>query len=87
MVYPALGSLGYFHSRPSTSSAVSVITYHGVVPLGYQMKYSLLDDALVSPELFRSQVRLLKKHYNVISPDQFLHWLRIGKHCRNEPSC
>lgn len=76
MVYPALGSLGYFHSRPSTSSPVSVITYHGVVPPGYQMKYSLLDDALVSPELFRSQVRLLKKHYNVISPDQFLHWLR-----------
>jgi peptidoglycan/xylan/chitin deacetylase (PgdA/CDA1 family) len=76
MVYPALGSVGYFHARSSISSGVSVITYHGVLPSGYQIKYPLLDDALVSPELFRSQLRLLKKHYNVVSPDQFLRWLR-----------
>jgi peptidoglycan/xylan/chitin deacetylase (PgdA/CDA1 family) len=40
------------------------------------MKYPLLDDALVSTDSFRSQLRLLKQHYNVISPDHFLKWLR-----------
>jgi peptidoglycan/xylan/chitin deacetylase (PgdA/CDA1 family) len=76
MVYPTLGSLGYFRSRTAAASAVCVITYHGILPAGYQIKYPLLDDALVSPESFRSQLRLLKQHYNVISPDQFLRWLR-----------
>jgi peptidoglycan/xylan/chitin deacetylase (PgdA/CDA1 family) len=74
MVYPALGSVGYFHSR--AASDVSVITYHGVLPFGYQSKYPLLDDALMSEAAFRSQLQLLKKYYNVISPDQFLGWLR-----------
>jgi len=74
MVYPALGSMGYFHSR--SASDVSVVTYHGVLPNGYRNKYPLLDDALMSQAAFRSQLQLLKKYYNVISPDQFLGWLR-----------
>jgi len=74
MVYPALGSIGYFHSHPN--SVVNVITYHGVLPSGYKSRDTFLDNTLVEAESFRSQLRLLKKHYNVIEPDQFLQWLR-----------
>jgi len=76
MIYPALGSLGYFHRRTLPASVVNVITYHGVLPAGYEIKYPPLDNTLVKMESFRSQLRLLKKHYSVISPDQFLSWLR-----------
>src|SRR6266436_7650188 len=76
LIYPALGSIGYFHSRCVPSATVSVITYHGVLPSGYERKSPPLDNTLVSPESFRAQLRLLKKHYNVISPDHFLRWLR-----------
>jgi peptidoglycan/xylan/chitin deacetylase (PgdA/CDA1 family) len=36
----------------------------------------MLDGGLVSPESLRAQLRLLKKHYRVISPEHFLAWLR-----------
>ena len=75
-VYPALGSSGYFHSRFAPSSIVSVVTYHGVLPSGYERAYPDLDNTLVNPASFRCQLRLLKEHYNVISPEQFRQWLR-----------
>ncbi len=74
VVYPALGTAGYFHSR--ASSRVSVVSYHGVLPTGYQSLDPFLDNTLVSVASFRSQLRLLKKRYIVLSPDQFLRWLR-----------
>jgi peptidoglycan/xylan/chitin deacetylase (PgdA/CDA1 family) len=74
MVYPALGSIGYFHSYPT--ALVTVITYHGVLPSGYQSTDSFLDNTLVTADAFRSHLRLLKEYYNVISPDDFLRWLR-----------
>jgi peptidoglycan/xylan/chitin deacetylase (PgdA/CDA1 family) len=74
VIYPALGSVGYFHSR--TVAPVTVITYHGVLPAGYKSEDAFLDNTLVSEASFRSQLRLLKKHYNVISPESFLRWLR-----------
>jgi peptidoglycan/xylan/chitin deacetylase (PgdA/CDA1 family) len=74
VVYPALGSAGYFHSR--ASSGISVVTYHGVLPTGYRSVDPFLDNTLVSVASFRSQLGLLKTHYNVISPDRFLRWLR-----------
>jgi peptidoglycan/xylan/chitin deacetylase (PgdA/CDA1 family) len=74
VVYPVLGSAGYFHSR--ASSRVSVVTYHGVLPVEYQSADPFLDNTLVSVASFRSQLKLLKKYYNVISPDRFLRWLR-----------
>ncbi len=69
-----LGSVGYFHSR--AAAPVAVITYHGVLPAGYKTKDRFLDNTLVTVESFRSQLRLLKKHYNVISPGEFMLWLR-----------
>jgi peptidoglycan/xylan/chitin deacetylase (PgdA/CDA1 family) len=74
VVYPTLGKVGYFHSRALASA--SVVTYHGVLPQGYQSADPFLDNILVSIALFRSHLGLLKKHYEVISPDRFLRWLR-----------
>ena len=76
VIYPMLGSVGYFHSR--RVAPLTVITYHGVLPPGYVSEDSFLDNTLVTEGAFRSQLRLLKKHYNVISPDEFLLWLRKG---------
>jgi peptidoglycan/xylan/chitin deacetylase (PgdA/CDA1 family) len=72
VVYPALGRVGYFHSRASAG----VVTYHGVLPLGYRSSDAFLDNTLVSIDVFRSHLRLLKRHYNVISPERFLGWVR-----------
>lgn len=74
MVYPILGNVGYFHVHPT--SVVSVITYHGALPEDYKSDDAFLDNTLVSVDSFRAQLRLLKEYYNVISPDQFLQWLR-----------
>jgi len=73
VIYPVLGSVGYFHAR--AVAPVTVITYHGVLPAGYRSDDAFLDNTLVSEASFRSQLRLLKKHYNVISPERFLRWL------------
>lgn len=74
VVYPVLGKTGYFHSQATASA--SVITYHGVLPVGYRVTDQFLDGALVSTSAFRSHLRLLKKYYNVISPDDFVLWLQ-----------
>lgn len=74
VVYPALARTGFFHAQAGNS--VSVVTYHGVLPEGYCTTDSFLDNTLVSDECFRSHLRLLKKHYNVVSPQDFLRWLR-----------
>jgi|SRR5579864_305695 len=72
LVYPALSKAGYFSSR----AVASVLTYHGVLPEGYRVADSFLDNTLITIESFRSQLRTLKRHYNVISPEQFRQWLR-----------
>jgi peptidoglycan/xylan/chitin deacetylase (PgdA/CDA1 family) len=77
ILYPALGSIGFFHSHPAAGP--HVITYHGVLPAGYGSADSFLDNTLVSAETFRSHLRLLKKHYEVISPEAFLVSLREGR--------
>jgi peptidoglycan/xylan/chitin deacetylase (PgdA/CDA1 family) len=74
VVYPAVAKVGYFHWR--SSSPLRVITYHGVLPEGYRSADRFLDNTLVSLASFRSQLALLKRHYNVISPERFLGWLR-----------
>jgi peptidoglycan/xylan/chitin deacetylase (PgdA/CDA1 family) len=77
VLYRALGSLGYFHSR--SVAPVTVITYHGVLPAGYESEDAFLDNTLVTEAAFRAQLRLLKKHYSLITPDDFLLWLRGSK--------
>lgn len=71
LLYPALSKAGYFSSR----AVASVLTYHGVLPHGYRVTDSFLDNTLITIESFRAQLRTLKRHYNVISPEQFRQWL------------
>jgi peptidoglycan/xylan/chitin deacetylase (PgdA/CDA1 family) len=73
VIYPALGSTGYF--RAAKSGAPAVLTYHGVVPDWYEMDDDIPDGPLLKATNFRNQLRFLKKHYSVISPKQFHDWL------------
>ena len=72
LVYPTLSRVGYFSSR----TVASVVTYHGVLPEGYRVLDPFLDNTLLTVESFRAQLRMLKEHYNVISPDRFRVWLQ-----------
>lgn len=71
-VYPVLSTTGYFGatSRPG----LAVITYHGVLPRGYRPIDSGFDGSLITRETFRQQLQLLKKKYNLITPDQMWAW-------------
>jgi peptidoglycan/xylan/chitin deacetylase (PgdA/CDA1 family) len=79
VVYPVLHRSGYLlhYARVGT---LSVVTYHGVLPHGYQVTDRLLDGGWVTAESFRRQLRLLRSRYNVVSPEQVRLW------CRGEAS-
>ena len=71
-VFPGLAKLGYLRRRNGAGPAI--VTYHGIVPQGYKMIDPDLDGSLVSADSFCRRLGLLKSHYNVISPQQFLDW-------------
>jgi len=73
VVYPSLSRAGVLQ-RQSSDRKLSVITYHGVAPAGYQRLDSELDGSLVSVPAFRRQVQFFNANYNVIHPAQFLAW-------------
>jgi peptidoglycan/xylan/chitin deacetylase (PgdA/CDA1 family) len=77
VVYPGLSRSGVLNGRIGAGPVI--ITYHGVVPREYPGIDRNLDGNLVRADSFRSQLRLLRERYHVISPDQFLHWLRSGQ--------
>jgi peptidoglycan/xylan/chitin deacetylase (PgdA/CDA1 family) len=72
VVYPALSTAGIFHR--TSASGLAVLTYHGVKPPGYEVVDAAFDGNLISVEMLRQQLRLLKRYYNVISPAEFLDW-------------
>ena len=72
VVYPGLSKSGYL--RRSANVGPTVITYHGVLPKGYEARDLALDGHLITSETFACQVQLLKREYNVIAPEQFLSW-------------
>src|SRR6185312_1571075 len=74
VVSPALGSAGYF--RAGNSPLPAVVTYNGVVPDSYRVDDKFPAGPLLKTTNFRNQVRALKKHYTMISPQQFLAWLK-----------
>jgi peptidoglycan/xylan/chitin deacetylase (PgdA/CDA1 family) len=78
IVYPSLASSGYLRAR-SSSGNLCVVTYHGVVPSGYEVDDPDQDGALVSIEQFRFQLRLLKSRYHVVSPAEVLAWAEEGR--------
>ena len=72
VVYPGLSRSGYL--RRLAPSAPAVVTYHGVLPRGYEVQDGALDGHLVTARAFVQQINLLKKNYTVITPGQFLRW-------------
>ena len=72
VLYPALSGAGVLHR--TSAPGLAVVTYHGVVPQGYELVDAALDGNLVTAEMLRRQLRLLKAHYNVISPEDALAW-------------
>lgn len=70
VLYPTLGRVGYFRS----ASHFSVLTYHGVMPETYHPRDPMLDGHLHKANDLRRELKLLKRHYSVIPPEQFLAW-------------
>ncbi len=75
IVYPALAAAGVFHR--TCAPGLAIVTYHGVRPAGYVPIDDAFDGNLVTADMLRRQLRLLKT-YNVISPEEFLHWCENG---------
>ena len=76
IVYPCLAGAGYF--RTVARSGLAVITYHGVLPAGYKPIDPGFDGSLITADTFRQQLRLLKKKYTVISPEEMRSWCLNG---------
>jgi peptidoglycan/xylan/chitin deacetylase (PgdA/CDA1 family) len=72
IVYPGLAGAGYF--RTVARPGLAVITYHGVLPPKYRPIDPGFDGSLITQETFRQQLRLLKRKYKVITPDDMLSW-------------
>src|SRR5271166_3898505 len=70
--YPALSIAGVF--RRTSARGLAVVTYHGVLPQGYEAIDAALDGNLISAKMLWQQLRLLKEHYNLITPEDALAW-------------
>jgi hypothetical protein len=57
VIYPCLAGTGYLRGR-ANAGALCVVTYHGVLPAGYEVTDPDQDGGLVSAEVFRRQLRL-----------------------------
>src|SRR5271169_600137 len=78
VVYPCLAGTGYLRGRANGGN-LCVVTYHGVLPVGYAVTDPDQDGALLSAGEFRRQLRLLKSRYHVVSPDEVLAWAVEGR--------
>jgi len=78
VIYPCLSLTGYLRGR-ANGGDLCVVTYHGVLPAGYEVTDANQDGGLLSIGQFRSQLRLLKSRYNVVSPEQVLDWAANGR--------
>lgn len=74
-VYPAMSRTGMFARRVGEGE-VCVVTYHGVLPVGWAAIDSPIEGTLVSAAQFRRQLRFLKSRYNLISPEALHSWLK-----------
>lgn len=73
VVYPVLSKSGLL--RKTALGVPVVLTYHGLFPPGYSEHSLTLDGHLVTADLFRRHMRLLRSEYNLISPQQFLAYV------------
>jgi peptidoglycan/xylan/chitin deacetylase (PgdA/CDA1 family) len=77
VVYPCLASTGYLRGR-ANGGELCVVTYHGVLPAGYEVTDRDQDGGLLRIENFRRQLHLLKSRYHVVSPEEVLAWAVKG---------
>ena len=77
VLYPSLSSAGIF--RRTSATGLAIVTYHGVTPEGYEALDAACDGNLVTAETLSQQLKLLKAHYSVITPEDMLAW-REGKY-------
>lgn len=75
-VYPALAWTGYLRWRGGVGPAI--VTYHGVLPKTYVINDRNADWNMVRAESLRQQLKLLKSHYHVVTPEQFRGWCEKG---------
>jgi peptidoglycan/xylan/chitin deacetylase (PgdA/CDA1 family) len=76
VIYPCLAGTGYF--RSNARPGLAVITYHGVLPPDYKPIDPGFDGSLITADVFRKQLRLLKAKYTVISPEDMHFWCQSG---------
>jgi len=72
VVYPCLSTAGYFAA--TSKPGLAVVTYHGVLPSDYRPIDPVFDGSFTTADVFREQLRLLKKKYAVISPEEVRAW-------------
>jgi hypothetical protein len=72
VLYPSLSAAGVF--RRTSAPGLAIVTYHGVLPPGYELVDAAFDGNLVTAESLRRQLRLLKSKYHVISPEEAFAW-------------
>jgi peptidoglycan/xylan/chitin deacetylase (PgdA/CDA1 family) len=70
VVYPSVSKTGLF--RLAAPEGLAIVTYHGVLPGGYASIDPGLDGNLITADKLRDQLRFLKKHYEVVAPDDVL---------------
>ena len=75
-LYPLLAKAGAF--RRASAKGLAVVTYHGIRPAGYEPVDPTLDGNLITADMFRRQLRLLKALYTVIAPEEMLRWRAGG---------
>lgn len=76
IVYPSLSATGYFSA--SSRPGVAVLTYHGILPSDYRPIDPAFDGSFITAQAFRQQLKMLKKRYNVISPEEMKICIRDG---------
>lgn len=76
LVYPAMAATGAF--RWVSKAGLAVVTYHGVIPHGYEPVDSTMDGSLIRVDVLQRQLSLLKQHYNLITPEEFLDSIEKG---------
>jgi len=76
VIYTCLAGTGYF--RSTARPGLAVITYHGVFPRGYKPIDAGFDGSLITADVFRQQLRLLKAKYTIISPEEMRSWCQSG---------
>jgi peptidoglycan/xylan/chitin deacetylase (PgdA/CDA1 family) len=77
IVYPSLAKTGCL--RRLAASGLAVVTYHGVLPQGYEKIDHDFDGSLITGDEFRRQLQLLKTKYTVIAPEDVLAWCENGR--------